>query len=46
MTFHASGSSAFDMELCKGSFQLLALASLIATFASDKHQSIPVGFDV
>ena len=34
MTFHTSGLSAFDIELCERSFQLLALASLIATFAS------------
>ena len=34
ITFHASGPSAFDIELCKRSFQLLALASLIATFTS------------
>ena len=34
MTFHTSRPSTFDIELCKRSFQLLALASLIATFAS------------
>ena len=34
MTFHTSRPSTFDIELCKRSFQLLALASLMATFAS------------
>ena len=34
MTFHTSGPSAFDIELCKRSFQLVFLASLIAMFAS------------
>ena len=34
MTLHTSGLPAFETELCKRSFQLLALASLIAIFAS------------
>ena len=34
MTFHTSGMSSFDKELCRRSFQLLALALLTAMFAS------------
>lgn len=33
MTFHTSGSSSFDIELCRRSIQLLALVSLVAKFA-------------
>ena len=34
INFHVSGPAAFDIELCRRSFQLLALASLMASFAS------------
>ena len=44
MTLHGSGPSAFDKKLCKRSFQLLALASFIATFAS-RQASIPAVLD-
>ena len=36
ITFHISGSSAFNMEMCRRSFQLLALASLMALFSSQQ----------
>ena len=36
MTFHIPGPSSSDIEQCRKSFQLFALASLIATFASQQ----------
>ena len=39
-----TGLSAFDIKLCKRSFQLFALASLIATFASRQASIHPCRF--
>ena len=36
MTFHIPGPSSSDIEQCRKSFQLFALASLIATLASQQ----------
>ena len=42
MTFHTSGLSAFDLELCRRSFQLLALAWLDIRFLTGINPFLPV----